>query len=354
LADKSKKTEQPTPHRLDKARREGRFASSREFLGALQFLVFVFLLSRWGGGWLEGALSNTRVLIRRAFAPGMGGGELAALCRSALAGGLLPVAWLGGGLLAVALASQLGMTRMGFSPQRLAPDFKKLNPAARLGEMFRQNVWSLLKAVVMLPLAAAAVWAVSREHLAGFLAMPLGGAAAGARQLGEALMGLLWKAAGVFLVFGVVDLARERRRYTADLRMSRQELKEESKELEGNPQIKARIRRLQRELSRRRMMHEVRTATAVVVNPTHYAVAIRYRMETMAAPRVVAKGRNYLARRIRETALRYQVPLVENPPLAQALYKTVQVGQNIPVHLYRAVAEILAYIYRLRNGRLAG
>jgi len=172
--------------------------------------------------------------------------------------------------------------------------------------------------------------------------------------LAGSLMGLLWKASGVFLVLGVVDLARERQRYTKDLRMSRQELREEVKDLEGNPHVKARIRRLQRDLARRQMIKEVKTATAVIVNPTHYAVAIRYRMESMAAPLVVAKGRGLIAQRIREIALEHQVPLFENPPLAQALYKTVKVGQEIPTHLYRAVAEILAYIYRLMNGRLPG
>ena len=138
------------------------------------------------------------------------------------------------------------------------------------------------------------------------------------------------------------------------LKMSKQEIRDEHKEVEGNPQTKMRIRRMQRDLSRRRMMQEVPHATAVIVNPTHYAVAIRYQMETMAAPKVVAKGRNYLAQRIRQLAVENQVPVVENPPLARSLYKSVEVGQEIPAHLFRAVAEILAYIYRLMNGRLPG
>jgi flagellar biosynthetic protein FlhB len=129
--------------------------------------------------------------------------------------------------------------------------------------------------------------------------------------------------------------------------MSRQELRDEFKDTEGNPQTKARIRRLQRDLRRRNMMKDVAKATAVVVNPTHYAVAIRYEQGVMAAPVVVAKGKNYLAARIRRRANENQVPIIENPPLAQALYKSVEVGQEIPAHLYRAVAEILAYIFKL-------
>ncbi len=136
--------------------------------------------------------------------------------------------------------------------------------------------------------------------------------------------------------------------------MTKQEIRDEVKESEGNPQTKQRIRRIQRDVIRRSMMKEVPKATAIIVNPTHYAVAIRYSMETQAAPKVVAKGKNYLARRIREIAMEHNVPIVENQPLAQALYKSVEVGQEIPAHLYRAVAEILAYLYRLMNGRLPG
>jgi flagellar biosynthetic protein FlhB len=136
--------------------------------------------------------------------------------------------------------------------------------------------------------------------------------------------------------------------------MSKQEIKEEIKDLEGNPQMKARIRRLQRDRLRRQMMKEVPKATAVIVNPTHYAVAIRYQMESMSAPVVVAKGKNYLALRIRQKATEHEVPIVENPPLAQALYQSVDVGQEIPAHLYRAVAEILAYIFKLMKGKLPG
>jgi flagellar biosynthetic protein FlhB len=167
-------------------------------------------------------------------------------------------------------------------------------------------------------------------------------------------MELCWKASGVFLVFGCVDLFRQMRRYKQDLRMSKQDIKEEAKDIEGNPQMKAKIRRLQRDRLRRNMMKDVPKATAVIVNPTHYAVAIRYQVDSMAAPLVVAKGKNYLALRIRQKATEHQVPIVENPPLARALYQAVDVGQEIPPHLYRAVAEILAYIYKLMHGRLPG
>jgi flagellar biosynthetic protein FlhB len=166
-------------------------------------------------------------------------------------------------------------------------------------------------------------------------------------MVADSLKDLLWKAAAVFVVFGVLDLVRQKRRFTKDLKMTKQEVKEEAKENEVSPHVKGKIRRMQRDAARRRMLQDVATATAVVVNPTHYAVAVKYQHETMATPMVVAKGKNLLALRIREIAKQHNIPLVENPPLAQALYKSVDVGREIPPHLYRAVAEILAYIYRL-------
>jgi flagellar biosynthetic protein FlhB len=151
-----------------------------------------------------------------------------------------------------------------------------------------------------------------------------------------------------------MDFAWQRRRYMGQLRMTKQEVREESKESQGNPQIKMRIRRIQRDMARKQMMKQVPKATAVIVNPTHYAVAIQYSLESGGAPRVVAKGKNYLAQRIRQVAILHQVPIIENPPLARALYQNAEVGQEIPADLYRAVAEILAYIYRLMGGRLPG
>jgi flagellar biosynthetic protein FlhB len=208
--------------------------------------------------------------------------------------------------------------------------------------------------MVLLPVFLYAVWVVARDRLELFMALPLQSVESGFRLISSSIMELFWKAAGLFLIFGCIDLARQMRKHKADLRMSKQEIREEMKDVEGNPQMKARIRRLQRDRARKQMMKDVPTATAVVVNPTHFAVAIRYHMDSMAAPIVVAKGKNYLALRIKQKAIDHQVPIIENPPLAQALYKSAEVGQEIPPHLYRAVAEILAYIFKLMNGRMPG
>jgi len=247
------------------------------------------------------------------------------------------------------VAAQMAITKFGLSATKLAPDFKRLSPMDRLRELPRQNVPALIQAVILLPLFGTAVYFICRDRFAEYFILPLEGVETGAAQVGTSLAALLWRGAGVFMLFGTIDLLRQRRRYSRDMRMSRQDIREEFKETEGNPQMKMRIRRLLRDRIRRNMMKQVPTATAVIVNPTHFAVAIRYQMEWSSAPKVVAKGKNYLALRIRQRAVEHQVPLIENAPLAQALYKSADVGQEIPAHLYRAVAEILAYIYRLMH-----
>lgn len=351
MPDRSGKTEPPTQRRLEKARQDGQFPAAKEFVGALQFVAFVALVSACGAGWLAGFRQTMRTLLALAFRPELRPQDFTAMAWRVFRADLLPLAMAGMGLAAATLAVRLITTRFGFTLKKLAPDLTRLNPVSKLRELPRQNLQALGQAALMMPLFLWAAYAVAREKLEVFLTLPMAAVENGARALGSSVMELFWKAAMVFVVFGSVDLFRQLRRYQSDLRMSKQEIREESKEQEGNPQMKARIRRLQRDRARRQMMKEVPKATAVVVNPTHYAVALRYSLDDMAAPMVVAKGRNYLAKRIRQIAVENQVPIVENPPLAQALYKSVDVGQEIPPHLYRAVAEILAYIFKVMHGR---
>jgi len=352
MSDRGQKTEQATARRLERARREGQFPTSRQFVPAAQFMAFTAIVGRWGGEWLDAARQTTRFLVARAFAPDLQIPDFVRLTGDLLWRLFLPLVLAGGALVIVTLAAQLAVTRFGISAKKLTPDFNRLNPLARLRELPRQNLNALIQAMVLLPLFGASVYFICRDRFDQFFVLPLEGVEAGARQVGTSLIALLWRGAGLFLVFGLVDLVRERQRYRRDLRMSHQEIREEFKETEGNPQMKMRIRRMLRDRMRRSMMKEVPTATAVIVNPTHYAVAIRYQLDWASAPKVVAKGKNYLALRIRQRALDHQVPLIENPPLAQALYASAEIGQEIPAHLYRAVAEILAYIYRLMQGRL--
>ena len=354
MADKSGKTEQPTQQRLKKAREQGQFPAAKEFVAALQFMVFLTLLGKGGAGWFEQFRYTTRSILRLAFAPELRPETLVHLAWQIFWQNILPLAMAAAGVAIVTVAFRLATTQFGISFKKLMPDAARFNPIARLQDLPKQNLPSLIQAMVLLPIFLWAVWVVARDKLDTFLVLPLQSVESGFRLISSSLMDLFWKAASVFLIFGCVDLARQLRKHKADLRMSKQEIREEMKDVEGNPQMKARIRRLQRDRVRKQMMKDVPTATAVVVNPTHFAVAIRYHMDSMAAPLVIAKGKNYLALRIRQKAIEHQVPIIENPPLAQALYKSVEVGQEIPPHLYRAVAEILAYIFKLMNGRMPG
>ena len=351
MAEKDQKTEQPTQRRLKKAREEGNFPTARVFVGALQFLAFVSLIHAWGLSWLLTVRGNIAAVFQHALDPRLTGEEIMALSLDLIQHTMMPLALLGAVLIAITIGVQLGVTRMGVSLKKLAPDFQRLNPLSKLRQLPKQNLPSLLQAVVMVPVFGAAVYFLVKDDFQNYLLLPLRSVPAGAAYVASSIQALLWKASLVFVVFGAVDLLRQKRRYQQDLKMSKQEIRDEFKEVEGSPLMKQRIRKLRRDMARRRMMQEVPTATAVIVNPTHYAVALKYSMSSPGAPRVVAKGKNYLALRIRQKAIDHQVPLIENPPLAQALYKNVDDGQEIPAHFYRAVAEVLAYIFKLMNGR---
>jgi flagellar biosynthesis protein FlhB len=352
VPDQSSKTEKPTKHRIKKSREEGQFLSSRELVAAAQFVVFVVVVVFATQSWFHTLESESRVLIERAF-----GGELDITAMTAMSRAMLwrlfaPLA--AGGLLLVAgsLVTQFATTKLGFTLTRLTPDVKRFNPVTKFRDLASQAPLSVLQALLMLVLFAGAIYSIAKDNSGSFFRLPFASLNTGLQVVSQSLTQLLWKAAALFIVFGLVDLLRQRRRLMKQLKMTKQELKEEHKESEGNPLIKGRIRRIQRDLARKRMMKEVPTATAVVVNPTHFAVALKYSHESMSTPIVVAKGKNYLALRIRALATEHNVPIIENPPLAQALYKAVDVGQEIPPHLYRAVAEILAYIYRLMHQRV--
>ena len=343
------KTEKATPHRLQKARERGQFLSSKDFTGGIQFLVFVMLLGSFARTWLAEANTTTALLLRQAFKRELNGTESLQFGAEALTRLLGPLGRAALIMLVVTLAVQFVTTKGGLSMAKLKPSLDRLNPISRLKELPGRNIPSTIQAILMLAVFGGAIYVVVESNLDSFLGLPLAPLPLSLALIGEALNDLFWKAAGVFVLFGMIDLVRQQRKYQKDLRMSKQEIREEYKETEGDPFIRARIRRLRRDMLRHQMMKQVPTATAVIVNPTHYAVALRYDHGSTAVPVVVAKGRNHLALRIRELAVSHGVPLVENPPLAQALYKSVKTGQEIPPHLYRAVAEVLAYIYRLMN-----
>jgi flagellar biosynthetic protein FlhB len=350
-ADSQSKTEKPSPRKLIKAREEGQFPTSREMVAATQFIVFIVIAFAWFPGWMTTMKEMMRASLAEAFKADLSVATFPSIASMLLQRAFLPLAVIGGLTALLTVSVHLFVTKLGFSFKKLAPDFSRFSPVSKIKNMAFQGPMALAQASAMLVLFSLAIFSIARSNADLFLTLPFMSLDTGLLKVGASIKDVMWKAAAVFLVFGLIDLVRQKRKFIKNLRMSKQEIKQESKEGEGNPLIRGKIRRLQRDMARRRMMQDVATATAVIVNPTHYAIAIRYDHETMATPMVVAKGKNHLALRIRQRALEHNIPLVENPPLAQALYKSVDVGREIPAHLYRAVAEVLAYIYRLTRAR---
>ena len=348
------RNEKPTQKRLDKSREEGRFPVSRDLIQAAQFLAFTIIITNLAPEWIERAGRATKQMFHLAFIGELTPNGFVTLFGTHLLKQLGSTVLAGLSITLTALVVQLASTQFGLAPSKLAPDFKRLNPVSKLTSLGPQNLMQALKAIVLFPILIFAVWLAIRQNLEAFLSLPFLSVRPGLIEIGIALKRLLWYGATLLLIAGIFDWTWQKHQLSKSLKMSKQEIRDEGKESEGNPEIKGRLRRAQRELARRNMMKDVNKATAVIVNPTHYAVAIHYQIEGSSAPRIVAKGQDFLALRIRQRALDLQIPIVENKPLAQALYKSVEVGQEIPPHLYRAVAEILAYIYRIMNGKLPG
>ena len=341
MADQNK-TEKATPRRRLKAREQGQIARSRDLIAGLATMTAVMVLA-WQ---LPGFVADWRGMLRHEL-------DSAVTHRNQL----LPV-WRNDFFLfrGVAVAASLswlaamagGLAQGGlvFAPAALMPNLSRLSPAARMGQLFSLSAVShLLKA--LLPTAVIVYLAISllARDWTILPALLHGSPRAIVGFSTGHMFELAWKCSLVLLVWSAADYFLERQRNESDLKMIRQELRDEFKESEGNPAVKMRIRRLQRQARRRRMLKDVERAAVVITNPTEFAIALEFRME-MDAPVVVAKGRNLLAAQIREIALWHGIPLVENPPLAHALYRAVEIGQAIPPKLYAVVAEILAAIWR--------
>lgn len=318
---------------------------------ALQFAAAVVLLSLYSERVVRGVMETSRGLFQQSFQRELSVGELQGLTAAVLRDGMFFVFPLGLTLVGIGLLMHLGQTGFALSAKKLTPDFNRLNPLAKLRDLPGENLLQTFKAAVLLPVIGVVLWQVVSSRLDVFLSLAAMTAAAGTLALSRAVMDLLVKAAICLVGLGLFDLYRQRSRLGAKLKMTKEEVRREYKDLEGDPHVKARMRRLRREMMRRRMMSDVPNATVVITNPTHYAVALRYEPHGTAAPVVVAKGLDLVALRIRAIAEEQGIAIVENPPLARTLYRSTEIGTEIPADLYRTVAEILAYIYSLRGQR---
>jgi flagellar biosynthetic protein FlhB len=352
VADESdlEKTEAASPRRLEKAREEGRIARSRELA------TFALLAAGFGGVWgLSGTIgAHLTQMLRGAFTFDhaaafdtsrmmLGAGAASREGFAALA----PILALTG---VAALASPLALGGWLLTTTPLAPNFSRLNPITGIGRMFSINTsiqlgMALGKTLLVGGITANVIWRHKDEVLA-LATQPLVPALAKTMHL-IALCCLT--AVGALLLIAAVDVPYQMWQHAKKLRMTKEEVKREHRESEGDPHVKGRIRQQQRAMARRRMMAAIPKADVVVTNPTHFAVALQYAEGEMRAPKVVAKGKNLIALKIREIAAEHRVPLLEAPPLARALYHNVKLEQEIPGALYGAVAEVLAWVYQLRR-----
>lgn len=255
--------------------------------------------------------------------------------------------------LLVGLVSQLAQVGFSFSAERLKLHFERLNPASNFGHLFSlRGLMELIKSVVIFLIIAYIAVSVVKDEFGSLSMLPLMPVNHILLRFGALVYRICLRVSIFLIVLAVADYLFQRFQHEKNLKMTKQEVREDQKDVEGDPKIKGRIRKMQVNLMRRRMMAAVPKADVVITNPTEYAVALAYDADEMAAPQVVAKGKDYLARKIRDIARANDVPIVENPPVARALYKAVEVGQQIPLSLYQAVAEILAFVYKAKMNRL--
>ncbi|MGV7209017.1 flagellar biosynthesis protein FlhB [Oxalobacteraceae bacterium A2-2] len=345
----AEKTEPASQKRLEQAREEGDVPRSREVA------TFTVLMAAGAGLWLTGG-----GLIRELSAVLVSGLSLTpaqvfdfdVLMRRItvdVVHVLLACLPLGVAVMVVALASPLLVGGWLFSAKSFMPRFGKLNPMTGIGNMFSTNsLVELVKAVAKTILVGFVAYLVVMRQKDAVMTLALEPLKLGTVHLLDMLASSFLFIVGALGVIALLDGPYQIWHYANKLKMTRQELIQESKESDGNPQIKAKIRQLQREMAKRRMMADVPTADVVVTNPTHYAVALKYADGSRGAPKVVAKGTDEVAAKIREIAREHQVAILEAPPLARALHKHTEIGDEIPEGLYAAVAEVLAYVYQLR------
>lgn len=349
------KTEEATPRRLEKAREEGQVPRSKE-LGTC-----TILLAAGMGMWMLGdgimlrltsVLSDCFVFDRaRAFDMQLLLSRITSNVGD-LAIAFIPMAVL---LIIVALASPLLIGGWLFSTKSMMPNFGKLNPLKGLSNLFStRSLVELFKAIGKATLIGVVGWLVVSSKLPSMMMLSVEPLKMGTSHLADLMLVTFMTLVSTLVLIAGIDAPYQIWQHTTKMKMTRQEVRDESKDSEGNPEIKAKIRAQQREMARRRMMAEVPTADVVVTNPTHYAVALKYVDGTMHAPKVVAKGMDVVAARIREVASENNVPLLEAPALARVLYRHADLEQEIPETLYVAVAEVLAYVFQLRTYKQYG
>lgn len=349
MADEAEKTEAATPKKKEDARRKGQVAQSRDVSTVVLLATGALALASPLGEALVARIHESTVriwgglLIRPSTLA-----DYHAVMLDLSLGVLTLLAPFGLVFLAMGAASNLVQIGWMLSAEALQPKFEKLDPIKGMKRFVSlERLYELAKALLRLVLVVAILVWLLMPALPDVLTHVGARPAAIGLLAGDLLQRTIWTILAVFALFAVLDYVWQRYQHEKRLRMTKQEVRDETKQREGDPKVKSRIRQIQREAAQRRMFEAVADADVVVVNPTHYAVALQYRPALQRSPKVLAKGRNHVALRIRRRAEELGIPVVENPPIAQLLYRTAKVDREIPEDLYQAVAEVLAYVYKL-------
>jgi flagellar biosynthetic protein FlhB len=357
MADESglERTEQASSKRLERAREEGDVPRSRE-LGTCLLLISAGVGLWMTGGAVVGQISQmltNSMHFERSMAFDMS--RLADMQISQVVQMFIVLAPLAGILIVVALLAPALIGGWLFSIQGVIPNFERMNPVTGLGRIISvRSLVELGKAVGKALIVGVVAYLVMRSHYGAIIGLVTEPSKEGLKHVANLIIVCFISISSGLIVITAVDVPFQLRSYANKLKMTRQEVIQENKEANGNPQIKAKIRQQQREMARRRMMSKIPTADVVITNPTHYAVALKYVEGRMNAPVVVAKGVDMVAARIREIAAEHHIPFMEAPPLARALYAHAELNTQIPEALYTAVAEVLAYVFQLRTFKTVG
>ncbi len=344
------KTEDPTPKKLEDARKKGQIAKSQDLNSALQLFIFTLVASSLGNNIYNQIYSFLKSGFRVDYNMSFSQNNVNVFLRSNIVSFLKMILPVFGILFLAALVINLSQTKFNYSLHPIKPDFKKLNPIEGFKKIFsKKTLFGLAKNLGKLALITYISYSFIKDNISEIQGIALTSVYNFYTYLSELLGGFISKVATILVIIGIIDFVYQKYDFKKSLKMTKHEVKEEYKEVEGDPIIKSQRKQKQKQLAMNRMMNDVEKSDVVVVNPTHISVAIRYNEEEESAPRILAKGADNIAFKIRTLAKENDIPIVENKPLARILYKKVKVGQEVPVEYYGALAEILAFVYKLEQ-----
>jgi flagellar biosynthetic protein FlhB len=346
----AERTEQPTPKRLEKARKKGQVPHSQELTSIVTLLALILIVALMAPSLLKWSTTQVRQGMSCENAVFADSISFWNFTKAKIVDSIFVLCPILAALFAGSVLAGIAITGLNFAPEAITLKFSHINPVTGFSKLINaRSMVKLLASILKLIFVSFIVWFYLRSRLDMLASLRWAWSAQILAATAKIILGLAIRIGIALLVIGMADAFYQKYKYIQELKMTRQEVKRERRDVEGSPEVKSRIRRLQVEMAKKRMLQEVPKASVVLVNPTHVAVALRYDAGTMEAPVLVAKGADQVAEKIREIARAYGVPVIRRPELARTIYSTVKLNGLIPQTLYLAVAEVLAMVHRLRH-----